>query len=85
MAHADWIIDPGPGAGHDGGRIVFEGRVPSCAGDGTEAAGPVRHLAMYQAAWAGLRICMSQTHDTKDTCERSRPGQEPRTGGGMDR
>lgn len=25
MAHADWIIDFGPGAGHDGGRIVFEG------------------------------------------------------------
>ena len=23
--HADWIIDLGPGAGHDGGRIVFEG------------------------------------------------------------
>jgi excinuclease UvrABC ATPase subunit len=25
MAHADWIIDLGPGAGHDGGTIVFEG------------------------------------------------------------
>jgi excinuclease UvrABC ATPase subunit len=25
VAHADWIIDLGPGAGHDGGRIVFEG------------------------------------------------------------
>ena len=25
MAHAEWIIDLGPGAGHDGGRIVFEG------------------------------------------------------------
>jgi excinuclease UvrABC ATPase subunit len=25
MAHADWIIDLGPGAGHDGGRIVYEG------------------------------------------------------------
>jgi excinuclease UvrABC ATPase subunit len=25
MAHADWIIDLGPGAGHDGGWIVFEG------------------------------------------------------------
>src|SRR4029077_4826157 len=25
MAHADWLIDLGPGAGHDGGRIVFEG------------------------------------------------------------
>jgi excinuclease UvrABC ATPase subunit len=25
MAHADWIIDLGPGAGHDGGRIVYQG------------------------------------------------------------
>jgi excinuclease UvrABC ATPase subunit len=25
MAHADWIIDLGPGAGHDGGTVVFEG------------------------------------------------------------
>src|SRR5260370_9734851 len=25
MAHADWIIDMGPGAGHEGGRVVFEG------------------------------------------------------------
>ena len=29
MAHADWIIDLGPGAGRDGGRIVFEGRPPT--------------------------------------------------------
>ncbi len=29
MAHADWIIDLGPGAGHDGGQIVFEGRPSS--------------------------------------------------------
>ena len=25
MTHADWIVDRGPGAGHDGGQIVFEG------------------------------------------------------------
>ena len=31
MAHADWIIDLGPGAGHDGGRVVFEG-TPGRAG-----------------------------------------------------
>src|SRR6202042_1329226 len=31
MAHADWIIDLGPGAGHDGGRIVFEGTPASLA------------------------------------------------------
>ena len=29
MAHADWIIDLGPVAGHDGGRIVFEGTPPT--------------------------------------------------------
>ena len=33
MAHADWIIDLGPGAGHDGGRIVFEG-TPADLGQG---------------------------------------------------
>jgi excinuclease UvrABC ATPase subunit len=48
MAHADWIIDLGPGAGHDGGRIVFEGTpadlvagregIPSLTGE---------HLAAY--------------------------------------
>jgi excinuclease UvrABC ATPase subunit len=48
MAHADWIIDLGPGAGHDGGRIVFEGApadlvagradIPSVTGE---------HLAAY--------------------------------------
>lgn len=45
MAHADWIIDLGPGAGHDGGRIVFEG-TPSelVAGRGTLTG---EHLAAY--------------------------------------
>jgi excinuclease UvrABC ATPase subunit len=32
MAHADWIIDLGPGAGHDGGLIVFEGTPPNARG-----------------------------------------------------
>ena len=32
MAHADWIIDLGPGAGHDGGRIVFEGTTADLVG-----------------------------------------------------
>ncbi|TDK28009.1 excinuclease ABC subunit UvrA [Arthrobacter crusticola] len=48
MAHADWIIDLGPGAGHDGGRIVFEGtpadlvaRRPTLTGE---------HLAAYVGA-----------------------------------
>lgn len=37
MAHADWLIDLGPGAGHDGGRVVFEG-TPS--GTGLEVGHP---------------------------------------------
>jgi excinuclease UvrABC ATPase subunit len=48
MAHADWIIDLGPGAGHDGGRIVFEG-TPSdlVASSSTLTA---QHLATYVGA-----------------------------------
>lgn len=44
MAHADWIIDLGPGAGHDGGRIVFEG-TPADLAAGSTLTG--RHLAAY--------------------------------------
>ncbi|TWD48073.1 excinuclease ABC A subunit [Arthrobacter sp. AG367] len=45
MAHADWIIDIGPGAGHDGGRIVFEGTPAELvAGRGTLTG---QHLATY--------------------------------------
>lgn len=45
MAHADWIIDLGPGAGHDGGQVVFEG-IPSelVAGRSTLTG---QHLAEY--------------------------------------
>ncbi len=45
MAHADWIIDLGPGAGHDGGRIVFEG-TPAELVD-TRATLTGQHLASY--------------------------------------
>jgi excinuclease UvrABC ATPase subunit len=45
MAHADWIIDVGPGAGHDGGRIVFEGTPADLVADGGTLTG--RHLAAY--------------------------------------
>ncbi|KYJ99138.1 ATP-binding cassette domain-containing protein [Microbacterium sp. CH1] len=45
MAHADWIIDVGPGAGHDGGRIVFEGTPAELVADGSTLTG--EHLAAY--------------------------------------
>jgi excinuclease UvrABC ATPase subunit len=45
MAHADWIIDLGPGAGHDGGRIVFEGTPGDLVADRSTVTG--EHLAAY--------------------------------------
>nr|WP_197373960.1 excinuclease ABC subunit UvrA [Mycolicibacterium baixiangningiae] len=45
MAHADWIIDLGPGAGHDGGRIVFEGAPADLVAAGKTLTG--QHLADY--------------------------------------
>ncbi len=45
MAHADWIIDLGPGAGHDGGRIVFEGTPAALAAARSTLTG--EHLAAY--------------------------------------
>ena len=48
MAHADWIIDLGPGAGHDGGRIVFEGTPAALVADASTLTG--RHLREYLGA-----------------------------------
>ncbi|MCW2803133.1 MAG: excinuclease subunit, partial [Propionibacteriaceae bacterium] len=45
MAHADWIIDLGPGAGHDGGRIVFEGTPSDLVAERSTITG--EHLAVY--------------------------------------
>jgi excinuclease UvrABC ATPase subunit len=45
MAHADWIIDLGPGAGHDGGRIVFEGTPADLVAARSTLTG--QHLAAY--------------------------------------
>lgn len=47
MAHADWIIDLGPGAGHDGGRIVFEGTPADLVASRQTLTG--EHLATYVA------------------------------------
>jgi excinuclease UvrABC ATPase subunit len=48
MAHADWIIDLGPGAGHDGGRIVFEGTPADLVAARSTPTG--EHLATYVGA-----------------------------------
>ncbi len=45
MAHADWIIDLGPGAGHDGGHVVFEGTPADLVASRSTLTG--RHLADY--------------------------------------
>jgi excinuclease UvrABC ATPase subunit len=45
MAHADWIIDLGPGAGHDGGRLVFEGTPADLVASRSTLTG--EHLADY--------------------------------------
>lgn len=45
MAHADWIVDLGPGAGHDGGRVVFEGTPAQLVADASTLTG--QHLAAY--------------------------------------
>ncbi len=45
MAHADWIIDLGPGAGHDGGRVVFEGTPAALVAARSTLTG--QHLAEY--------------------------------------
>lgn len=48
MAHADWIIDIGPGAGHDGGKIVFEGTPADLVSQKSTLTG--EHLAAYVGA-----------------------------------
>jgi len=45
MAHADWIIDLGPGAGHDGGKVVFEGTPADLVAGRSTLTG--EHLAAY--------------------------------------
>jgi excinuclease UvrABC ATPase subunit len=48
MAHADWIVDIGPGAGHDGGRVVFEGTPADLVAARSTLTG--EHLAAYVGA-----------------------------------
>ena len=48
MAHADWIVDLGPGAGHEGGRVVFEGTPADLVAARSTLTG--QHLAAYVGA-----------------------------------
>ena len=52
MAHADWIIDLGPGAGHDGGRIVFTGTPADLVAAGATLT--AQHLAAYIGVTSGV-------------------------------
>ena len=47
MAHGDWLVDLGPGAGHDGGRVVFEGTPADLVASRATLTG--EHLAAYIA------------------------------------
>ena len=56
MAHADWIIDLGPGAGHDGGRVVFEGTPADLV------AAPRTLTGEHLAAYVGGRSAAPRTY-----------------------
>ena len=61
MAHADWIIDLGPGAGHDGGRIVFEGTPADLVAARSTLTG--EHLAAFVGSRLGTtsNSCIQET------------------------
>ena len=67
MAHADWIIDLGPGAGHDGGRIVFEGTPADLVAARSTLTG--EHLAAYVGDLTGA--------DAALPCARERAADHP--------
>jgi excinuclease UvrABC ATPase subunit len=71
MAHADWIIDLGPGAGHDGGRIVFEGTPGDLVAGRATLTG--EHLAEYvgEPARPGRSAARSTTPSTTRSTARS--------------
>jgi excinuclease UvrABC ATPase subunit len=58
MAHADWIIDIGPGAGHDGGRIVFEGTPAALVAARSTLTG--EHLAAFVGGSAKAAVTTRQ-------------------------
>jgi len=72
MAHADWIIDLGPGAGHDGGRIVFEGTPAGLVASRSTLTG--KHLAAYVGGEPSLS--MDGRHAAFDRAGSRREGSE---------
>ena len=70
MAHADWIIDLGPGAGHDGGRIVFEG---------TPADLVAARSTLTGEAPRGLRRRLTEEREPRETSSLTGAGPSPRS------
>ncbi|WP_449341225.1 ATP-binding cassette domain-containing protein [Streptomyces canarius] len=62
MAHADWIIDLGPGAGHDGGRVVFEGTPADLVA--ARSTVTAEHLAEYVAREAHTSLQCASSHSS---------------------
>ena len=83
MAHADWIIDLGPGAGHDGGRVVFEGTPADLVAARSTLTG--EHLAEYVGLSGDRerqRVLRVRVHLLAGQEARSRIARERRLGGG---
>jgi excinuclease UvrABC ATPase subunit len=70
MAHADWIIDLGPGAGHDGGRIVFEGTPADLVAARSTLTG--QHLAAFVGSSASRNPAASTSNARSSTGRSSR-------------
>ncbi|MGA8679835.1 MAG: hypothetical protein WB592_05100, partial [Acidimicrobiales bacterium] len=70
MAHADWIIDLGPGAGHEGGRIVFEGTPADLVAARSTLTG--EHLAAYVGTLSPSDMSAIQPIEAKKATNSSR-------------
>ena len=71
MAHADWIIDLGPGAGHDGGRIVFEGTPADLVAARLTLTG--EHLAAFVGSEPSLSGSRRASAGAKPSQRQSQP------------
>jgi excinuclease UvrABC ATPase subunit len=71
MAHADWIIDLGPGAGHDGGRIVFEGTPADLVAARLTLTG--EHLAAFVGSEPSLAGSRRASAGAKPSQRQSQP------------